>query len=51
MARLYNKTTERKKRHDESYGVLLQEHTSALGIPTILISMCGDWSSSSIARR
>ncbi len=33
MARLYNKTAERKKRHDESYGVLLQEHTSALGIP------------------
>jgi hypothetical protein len=33
MARLYNKTAERKKRHDESYGVLLQEHTAALGIP------------------
>jgi hypothetical protein len=33
MARLYNKTAERKKRHDESYGVLLQEHTSAHGIP------------------
>jgi len=33
MARLYNKTAERKKRHDESYGVLLQEHTSAQGIP------------------
>jgi len=33
MARLYNKTAERKKRHDESYGVLLQEHTSALSIP------------------
>jgi len=33
MARLYNKTAERKKRHDDSYGVLLQEHTSALGIP------------------
>jgi hypothetical protein len=33
MARLYNKTTERKKRHDESYGVLLKEHTSAFGIP------------------
>ncbi len=25
MARLYNKTAERKKRHDESYGVQLQE--------------------------
>jgi hypothetical protein len=33
MARLYNKTAERKKRHDESYGTLLQEHSSALGIP------------------
>ena len=33
MARLYNKTAERKKRHDESYGVLLQEHAAALGIP------------------
>src|SRR5262249_58546159 len=33
MARLYNKTAERKKRHDESYTALLQEHTSALGIP------------------
>jgi hypothetical protein len=33
MARLYNKTAERKKRHDESYGVLLQEHSAALGIP------------------
>jgi hypothetical protein len=33
MARLYNKTAERKKRHDESYGVLLQEHTAALSIP------------------
>jgi hypothetical protein len=33
MARLYNKTAERKKRHDESYGVLLQEQTSALDIP------------------
>jgi hypothetical protein len=33
MARLYNKTAERKKRHDESYAALLQEHTAALGIP------------------
>jgi hypothetical protein len=33
MARLYNKTAERKKRHDESYGVLLQEHSTALRIP------------------
>jgi hypothetical protein len=33
MARLYNKTAERKKRHDESYAVLLQEHTAALSIP------------------
>jgi hypothetical protein len=33
MARLYNKTAERKKRHDESYAVLLQEHAKALGIP------------------
>jgi hypothetical protein len=33
MARLYNKTAERKKRHDESFGELLREHTSALGIP------------------
>jgi hypothetical protein len=33
MARIYNKTAERKKRHDESYGILLQEHTAALGIP------------------
>jgi hypothetical protein len=33
MARLYNKTAERKKRHDESYGVLLQERASASGIP------------------
>jgi hypothetical protein len=33
IARIYNKTAERKKRHDESYGVLLQEHSSALGIP------------------
>jgi|GEM_PF-484750 len=33
MARIYNKTAERKKRHDESYGVLLQKHTTGLGIP------------------
>jgi len=33
MARLYNKTAERKKRHGESYGVLIQEHSAALGIP------------------
>jgi hypothetical protein len=33
MARLYNKTAERKKRHDESYDALLREHASALGIP------------------
>ncbi len=33
MARLYNKTAERKKRHDESYAVLLQKHSSAHGIP------------------
>jgi len=33
MARLYNKTAERKKRHDESYSVLLQERASAFGIP------------------
>jgi hypothetical protein len=33
MARLYNKTAERKKRHDESYGVLLQERATAGGIP------------------
>jgi len=33
MARLYNKTAERKKRHDESYGVLLQERAAASGIP------------------
>jgi len=33
MARLYNKTAERKKRHDESYAVLLQEQASASGIP------------------
>jgi hypothetical protein len=32
MARLYNKTAERKKRHDESYGVLLQERASASDI-------------------
>jgi len=32
MARLYNKTTERTKRHDESYSVLLQEQAAALGI-------------------
>jgi len=32
MARLYNKTAERKKRHDESYGVLLQERATASGI-------------------
>jgi hypothetical protein len=30
MARLYTKTAERKKRHGDSYAVLLQEHTSAL---------------------
>jgi hypothetical protein len=35
MARLYNKTAERKKRHDESYSALLQEHTSAQGIPYV----------------
>lgn len=33
MARLYNKTAERKKRHDESYGVQLQERAVAVGIP------------------
>jgi hypothetical protein len=33
MARLYNKTAEREKRHDESYGVLLQERAAASGIP------------------
>jgi hypothetical protein len=33
MARLYNKTAERKKRHVESYRALLQEHTRELGIP------------------
>src|SRR5262245_11913512 len=33
MARLYNKTAERKKRHDESYGVLLQERAAANGMP------------------
>jgi hypothetical protein len=35
MARLYNKTAERKKRHDESYGVLLEEHTRVQGIPYV----------------
>jgi hypothetical protein len=33
MARLYNKTAERKKRQDESYGVLLQERAAASGMP------------------
>ena len=33
MARLYNKTAERKKRHDESYNVLLQERADVSGIP------------------
>jgi hypothetical protein len=33
MARLYNKTAERKKRHDESYAALLQECATASGIP------------------
>jgi hypothetical protein len=32
MARLYNKTAERKKRHDESYGVLLQERAASSGV-------------------
>jgi hypothetical protein len=33
MARLYNKTAERQKRHDESYGVLLQERATANSMP------------------